>query len=82
MPTAHELFHVIADAGSAAARLRVVELGLEERVRFRNLVYEEVAADFAARGGSTTPALWDGATLVAGEAEVIAALERLAAAGS
>src|SRR5204862_47243 len=67
-----ELFHAIGDAGSAAARREVVALGLD--VRLRNVFYEEVQADFAARGGKRLPALWNGARLVEGEAEVIAAL--------
>lgn len=75
-----ELFHTIADAGSASARRLVVELGLEDRVRLRNLFYPEVEADLRARGGATTPALWDGDRLVEGEAAVTEALERLARA--
>jgi hypothetical protein len=73
-----ELFYEIAHAGSAAARRVVVARGLLERVRFRNLYYPEVRADYEARGGSRLPALWDGARLVEGEAEVVAALEALA----
>lgn len=73
----HELFHAIADPGSAAARKRVVELGLEARVRFRNVIYDEVRHDFDARGGRNLPALWDGETLHEGAEAVIAALESL-----
>jgi hypothetical protein len=72
-----ELFHAIADAGSAAARRRVVERGLEGRVRLRNVFYPEVAADLEAHGGSNTPALWDGARLIEGAEAVLAALERI-----
>ena len=72
-----ELFHVIADPGSARARRLVMELALERRVRFRNLAYEEVRADFTARGGVTTPALWDGERLTQGPDDVAAALTAL-----
>jgi len=61
-----ELFHTIADTDSAAARRLVVELGLKEQVSFRNVAYDEARADLEARGGSATPALWDGHTLVVG----------------
>jgi hypothetical protein len=77
-PRKPELFHAIADAGSAAARRLVVELGLEDALRLRNLAYPEVEADFAARGGTRTPALWDDAILVEGEDAVVAALRRIA----
>ncbi len=73
-----ELFHQIADEGSAAARRAVVERGLEEQVRFRNIFYPEVEADFRARGGATLPALWDGAKLIEGASAVLATLESIA----
>lgn len=73
-----ELFHSIADAGSAKVRRWVVDHGLEAAVRFRNVTYPEVAADLRARGGTATPALWDGAKLLTGAELVIA---RLAAHG-
>lgn len=73
----HELFHAVADSGSAAARKRVVELGLEGRIRFRNVVYDEVRADFDKRGGRHLPALWDGVTLHQGAEAVVALLEAL-----
>jgi hypothetical protein len=71
-----ELFHATNDIASAAARRRVTELGLE--IRFRNIFYPEVQADFAARGGTQLPALWDGEKLIEGEAAVLATLEALA----
>jgi hypothetical protein len=73
-----ELFHAIGDDGSAAARRLVVELGLEDRVRLRNVFYPEVSADLAARGGRDTPALWDGASLIEGAEPVLRALRALA----
>ncbi len=69
------LFHATNDADSAAARRRVVERGLEGRVRFRNVFYPEVQTDLAARGGGRTPALWDGARLIEGREAVLAFLD-------
>lgn len=74
-----ELFHRIAEADSAVARLRVTELGLKDRVDFRNVDYDSHRAALAARGGGATPALWDGARLHVGLAAVCAALDALAA---
>ena len=74
-----ELFHATNHPPSAAARRRVVELGLVPRIRFRNIFYPEVQADFTARGGQRLPALWNGATLIQGEEDVVAALEALSA---
>jgi hypothetical protein len=74
-----ELFYIIADADSAAARRLVSERGLLERVKFRNVDYPEVESDFSARGGKQLPALWDGATLHQGLDAVTAALARLEA---
>jgi hypothetical protein len=74
-----ELFHATNDAGaSAAARRFVTEHGLEDQLRFRNVHYPEVLADLRARGGTRTPALWDGVTLVEGETAVLEALAKLA----
>ena len=70
-----ELFHLISDPPSAKARLYVVDHALEDRVRFRNLTYPEVEADFRARGGHSTPALWDGAVLHQGAEAVVARLQ-------
>lgn len=72
-----ELFHATNDADSAAARRRVVERGLEERIRFRNVFYPEVRADFDARGATCTPAIWDGARIVEGRDAVLAFLDGL-----
>jgi hypothetical protein len=72
-----ELFHATNDEGSAAARKLVVDLGLVERIRFRNIFYPEVQADLDARGGKTTPALWDGEKLLEGREAVLAFLSAL-----
>lgn len=70
-----ELFHRLDEPNSARVRRWVVEHGLLDRVRFRNVIYPEASADFAAHGGSDTPALWDGARLFSGAELVIARLE-------
>lgn len=69
-----ELFHRIADPGSARVRRFVVERELETAVQFRNLAYPEAEADFTARGGKSTPALWDGQQLFQGADAVLARL--------
>ncbi|XXF77627.1 hypothetical protein P2318_31925 [Myxococcaceae bacterium GXIMD 01537] len=70
-----ELFHRIADPPSARARRYVADFALEDRVRFRNLTYPEVEADFLRLGGHTTPALWDGERLHQGAEAVLARLQ-------
>lgn len=70
-----ELFHRIAEPPSAVARRYVTDHSLEEQVRFRNLTYEEVQQDFTARGGHTSPALWDGTRLFQGAEAVVARLQ-------
>ncbi|MFN0064215.1 MAG: hypothetical protein ACKVPX_17040 [Myxococcaceae bacterium] len=77
MTTRFELFHEIAHSDSARARRFVVDKGLEQSVRFRNLAYDEVREDFAARGGETVPALWDGHILAQGVQAVVERLERV-----
>ena len=72
-----ELFHATNDAGSAAARQRVVARGLEARIRFRNIFYPEVQADLSARGGKGTPAIWDGTRLIEGRDAVLAFLDAM-----
>lgn len=72
-----ELFHVISEPASAKVRRYVVDYSLEDRVRFRNLTYEEVEKDFRERGGKTAPALWNGERLIEGAEACIATLQRL-----
>lgn len=72
-----ELFHEIAHAPSAKARRFVVDHYLEDAIRFRNITYPEVRADFEARGGQTLPALWDGTTLHQGAEAVVSRLQVL-----
>ena len=70
-----ELFHRLDEPRSARVRRWVAEHGLLDAVRFRNVVYPEASADFAARGGSETPALWDGERLFTGPELIIARLQ-------
>ena len=69
-----ELFHQIADEGSARVRRFVVEHELTEAVRFRNVVYEAPQQRLAELGG-TVPALWDGDKLFVGADAVISRLK-------
>jgi hypothetical protein len=72
-----ELFHATNDADSAAARKHVVDRDLVDKIRFRNIFYAEVQADFSAHGGTTLPAIWDGQRLVSGLAAVEKFLDSL-----
>ena len=72
-----ELFHATNDEGSAEARKLVVDRGLVGQIRFRNVFYPEVRADLDARGGTNTPAIWDGTNLVEGRVAVLAFLSAL-----
>ena len=49
--------------------------GLLDKIRFRNIAYPEVKADFDARGGRSLPALWDGGAFTYGAEEIIARLQ-------
>lgn len=69
-----ELFHAIADPGSGKVRKYVVDHEMTGAIRFRNVSYEEVERDLTARGGTTTPALWDGERLFTGADAIIARL--------
>ncbi|WP_043710070.1 hypothetical protein [Corallococcus macrosporus] len=70
-----ELFHRIVDAPSARARRYIVDFALEDRVRFRNVAFDEAEADWRRLGGHTTPALWDGTRLHQGAQAVMARLQ-------
>ena len=74
---AAQLFHRLDEPASASARRRAADLGLLERVEFRNVAFDSHRAALHALGGDVTPALWDGETLHVGEADVVLALERL-----
>jgi len=69
-----ELFHVLADPESAAARRLVRDLGLLHDVTFRNVVFDSHRAALAAAGGARTPALLDGDGLHEGLDAIRAAL--------
>ena len=60
------LYHRVSDPASAAVRTEIVRRGLKPKVDFQN-VDTDGAADFAAHGGRTVPALWDGTRLHEGE---------------
>lgn len=72
-----ELFHAIADQGSARVRRWIDEHELLGAARYRNVVYPEVLADLVAHGGNeqSVPALWDGEKLHVGADAVIARLQ-------
>jgi hypothetical protein len=70
------LYHRVADPASAAVRRLIVERGLKSRIDFQN-VDTDAAEDFAARGGRTPPALWDGEHLHEGEAAVRLVLDAM-----
>ena len=82
------LYHRIGDPDSAAVRRRVVELDHarcgsltgapppEAQVDFQN-VDNEGAEAFAAHGGRSIPALWDGKRLHEGRVAALAVLETL-----
>jgi hypothetical protein len=73
-----ELFHAVNDGGeSARARQAMLELGVVDHVRLRNVFYPEVLADFQAHAGTRTPALWDGTRLLQGADAVIEFLQTL-----
>lgn len=75
-PPAYELFHRISEPASARVRRYVTDYGLEDWIRFRNAAYPEIESELLARGGSATPAIWDGERLIFGAEAVIALLSR------
>ncbi len=74
MAAPFQLFHEIADPGSARVRRFVVEHGLVEEVQFRNVAYDEPKERLAELGGKA-PALWDGQRLFVGADAAIARLK-------
>ena len=70
-----ELFHLLVDPPSAVARRYVVDHALEDRVRMRNVTFPDAEAQWRARGGHSTPALWDGERLHQGAEAVVARLQ-------
>jgi hypothetical protein len=78
-PSPIELFHATNDADSATARKQVVDRDLVDQIRFRNIFYPEVQADFSARGGTALPAIWDSQRLVSGLAAIEKFLDALSA---
>ncbi len=70
------LYHRIGDPDSAAVRRRVVELGVKTQIDFQN-VDNEGAEAFAAHGGRSIPAVWDGKRLHEGRVAALAVLETL-----
>jgi hypothetical protein len=75
LPPPFELFHSITDEGSARVRRYVVDHELNAAVTFRNVAYPEAEAALKARGGTTTPAVWDGERLFTGAEAAIARLD-------
>ena len=71
-----ELFHQIAQQESAEVRRRLMELGLMEAVGLRNVSFESHRLALESRGGSQTPALWDGQRLHVGREAVLQRLSR------
>lgn len=75
------LFHRVAEPGSAAVRLLIVELGLKPKIDFQNALTDGAEA-LRSIGGDATPALWDGGTLVVGTSAVTEAVRRIIPTGS
>lgn len=72
-----ELFHRIAEPDSAQVRRWLTAHDPDQRVALRNIFHPEARADFERRGGTLTPALWDGERLHSGFRATLAALARL-----
>jgi hypothetical protein len=60
------LFHTVADPASARVRSEIVARGLKPRIDFQNVDSHEGAKLFAARQGTSLPAIWDGERLIIG----------------
>jgi hypothetical protein len=70
-----ELFHSIGnptDTESADVRRFIAESGLKDLIDFRNVAYDEAAADlFERSGGHQTPVLIANGTPIAGKSRII-----------
>jgi uncharacterized membrane protein len=71
------LFHRIDDPASAAVRREIVARGLKSRIDFQNVDSADGKLMFAARGGATIPAIWDGAGLRSGADAVLSWLSEV-----
>lgn len=69
-----ELFHRLGDGASARIRKRIVELGWDERIAFRNVHFDSHRDALAEHGAGDVPAIWDGSSLHQGEAACLAFL--------
>lgn len=67
--TKYTLYHRVPEPASARIRRRVVDLGLKPQIDFQN-ADTDGRDELAERGGSVTPALWDGHALTVGESDV------------
>ena len=65
----YTLYHRVSEPESARIRQRVVELGLKPQIDFQN-ADTDGRDELTRRGGSITPALWDGHALTVGELDV------------
>lgn len=71
-----ELFHQIANSGSAQVRRYLTEHGLAGEVKFKNIDFGQHLETLKGRGGDgRVPALWDGAVLHVGAEAIIARLK-------
>lgn len=80
-PPRLELFHAIADRGSAKVRRYIVDQSLEGLITFRNVAFDEAQAALAAHGPGDVPALWDGRELHQGAERIITRLSQLVDVG-
>jgi len=71
------LFHRLDDPASAAVRREIVARGLKSRIDFQNVDSADGMQMFAARGGTTIPAIWDGAGLRTGADTILSWLSEV-----
>ena len=72
------LYHLLSHVQSAEVRAKIVELGLEERVRFRNIgISEDAERDLIALVGRIeVPCLHADGQVFLGASEIISVLEQ------